>query len=159
VAVASTANYGRPMSTSPIAVARALHAALEAGKHGDELRSFFTEDAVTVEQPNLLKPAGARTELDGLMKASTAGASLLVKQSYDVHSAMEQGSLAVLRLTWTGEIARDVGPFRKGQKLTAHIARFIDTREGRIARIETFDCYEPFGSPPPSDPSQPSGPG
>jgi ketosteroid isomerase-like protein len=133
------------MSISPIVVARGLHAALEAGRHGDELRALFTEDAVTIERPNLIKPAGARTDLEGMAKASTAGASLLAKQSYDVHSAIELGSLAVLRLTWTGEIARDVGSFRKGQKLTAHIAQFIEVRGDRIARIETFDCYEPFG--------------
>ena len=60
------------------------------------------------------------------------------------HSELEHGSLAVFRLTWTGEIARDIGPFRKAQKLTAHIAQFINTRGDRIARIETFDCYEPF---------------
>lgn len=136
------------MSNSPIAIARALHAALEAGKHGQELYSLFTEDAVTVERPNLIKPGGATTELQDMVKASTAGANLLAKQSYDVHSALEQGSLAVLRLTWTGEIAQDVGSFRKGQKLTAHIAQFIETRGDRIARIETFDCYEPFGSAP-----------
>lgn len=134
------------MSTSPITIARALHAALEAGKHGEELRPFFTEDAVTIERPNLIKPAGARTELEGMLKASTAGASLLVQQSYDVHTAIEHGSLAVFTLTWTGEIARDVGSFRKGQKLTAHIAQFIETRGDRVARIETFDCFEPFGS-------------
>ena len=28
--------------------------------------------------------------------------------------------------------------------LTAHIAQFIETREGRVASIETFDCYERF---------------
>ena len=44
----------------------------------------------------------------------------------------------------TGEIARDFGPFRRGQTLTAHIAQFIETRDGRICRIETYDCYEPF---------------
>ena len=65
---------------------------------------------MTVERPNLIKPAGA-----------TAG------------------------LTWRGRIAGDVGPFREGQELTAHIAQFIETRDGRVARIETYDCYEPFG--------------
>lgn len=138
------------MSLSPVKIARALHAALEAGKHGEELRSLFTPDAVTVERPNVLKPAGATTDLDGMLKASTAGAGLLAKQSYDVHSAIEQGTLAVLRLTWTGEIARDVGPFRKGQVLTAYIAQFVETRDGRVARIETYDCYEPWGAAPTS---------
>lgn len=140
-------NYGCSMSKSPIAVARDLYAALEAGKQGEELRALFTPDAVVVQRPNLLKPTGARTELEGIVKAASAGASFLAWQSYEVRSAIEQGSLAVLRVTWTGEIARDLGPFRKGQKLTAHIAQFVETREGRVASIETYDCYEPFAAP------------
>lgn len=132
------------MSRSPIAIARDLYDAIEAGKHGAELRAFFTADAVTVERPNLLKPAGARTELEDMVEAASAGASLLAWQSYEVRSAIELGTLAVLRVTWTGEIARDVGAFRKGQKLTAHIAQFIETRGCLVAGIETYDCYEPF---------------
>ena len=132
------------MPTSPIDIARALHAALEAGKHGSELRHLFTEDAQTIEHPNLVKPAGGTAGLDRMLAASEAGATLLAKQAYDVRSAVEHGSTAIVRLTWTGVIARSVGPFREGQVLTAHIAQFIDTRDGRIARIETFDCYEPF---------------
>jgi hypothetical protein len=61
-----------------------------------------------------------------------------------VRSASEAGNTATLRLTWTGVIARAVGPFREGQVLIAHIAQFIEWRDGRIASIETFDCYEPF---------------
>ena len=133
------------MSTSfPIAIARALHTALEAGRCGEELRPLFTEDAQVLERPNLIKPSGAQVELEAILKASSAGSQLLKQQSYDVHSALEHGSLAVLRLTWTAEIAHDVGPFRESQKLTAHIAQFVETRGGRIAHIDTFDCYEPF---------------
>lgn len=133
-------------SPARLAVARALYAALEAGKHGDDLRTLFTPDAVVVERPNLLKPAGATSGLEDMVKAASAGASLLAWQKYEVRSAIEQGPLAVLRLTWTAKIARDAGPFRKCQKLTAHIAQFVETRDGLVAGIETFDCYEAFGS-------------
>lgn len=129
-------------SPARLAVARALYAALEAGKHGDDLRTLFTPDAVVVERPNLLKPAGATSGLEDMVKAASAGASLLAWQKYEVRSAIEQGPLAVLRLTWTAKIARDAGPFRKCQKLTAHIAQFVETRDGLVAGIETFDCYE-----------------
>lgn len=90
------------MSASPIALARVLHAALEAGKHGEELRPLFTEDAVTLEHPNLVKPRGASVDLQQMLTASVAGANLLSRQSYDVHSALEHGSMAIVRLAWTG---------------------------------------------------------
>lgn len=132
------------MPTSPAALARELHAALEEGAHGDQLRELFTDDATTIERPNLIKPAGAISDLHQMLAASTAGADLLREQRYDVHDIIEQGDTAVLRVTWTGVIARDVGPFTAGQELTAHIAQFVTARAGRIASIETYDCYQPF---------------
>ena len=114
-----------------------LHRALEAGQSGDALRQYFTADAVTVEHPNAIKPSGARTPLDGMIAASGKGVELLSSQKYDVHSALRAGDTQILRLTWTGEL-------RTGQRLTAHIAQFVETRDGLISSIETFDCDEPF---------------
>ena len=131
------------MST-PLQVARALHAALESGLHGDALRPYFTEDASVLEHPNLIKPKGARIPIQNMIAESSKGAGLLSKQTYALREGIEHGDTAILRLTWTGIVARDLGPFRAGQVLTAHIAQFIVVRDGRVASIETFDCYEPF---------------
>ncbi|GAA3676808.1 SnoaL-like protein [Lentzea atacamensis] len=115
----------------------ALHRALEAGQSGEELRRFFTADAVTVEHPNLIRPTGARTPLDKMLTASAAGVELLSSQKYDVHSTLSSGDTTIVRLTWTGVL-------RTGNQLVAHIAQFVETRDGLISSIETFDCYEPF---------------
>lgn len=69
---------------------------------------------------------------------------MLCAQRYDVHEVVESADVAAFRITWTGVIAADVGPFRAGQVLTAHIAQFVTVAEGRIASIHTYDCYEPF---------------
>lgn len=120
-----------------------LHRALEAGQSGDQLRRYFTADAVTVEHPNLIKPTGARIALEQMLQASEAGAGLLSSQKYDVRSMVRAGDTTVVRLTWTGVIARDTGSFKAGDRLVAHIAQFVETRDGLISTIETFDCYEP----------------
>jgi ketosteroid isomerase-like protein len=80
------------------------------------------------------------------MKRAAEGDSKSFEAQRDASArvAVEHGSTAILRLTWTAVVARNIGPFREGQVLTAHIAQFIETRDGRIASIETFDCYEPF---------------
>ncbi|MCX2949733.1 nuclear transport factor 2 family protein [Lentzea sp. NEAU-D7] len=121
----------------PIGLAMSLHRALEAGESGSALRRFFTADAVTVEHPNLVKPPGARSSAEEMIANSEKGAELLSSQKYDVHSAVVSGSTAILRPTWTGVL-------RDGRQLVAHIAQFVDTRDGLISAIETFDCYEPF---------------
>ncbi len=134
-----------PSDPSPLNVARALHAALEAGRHGEQLRPLFTDDVTTLEHPNLLKASGATSDLATMLAASTAGAGLLSQQRYEIRDALEVGDLAVLRVRWVGVVARDVGLFRAGQELVAHIAQFVRVRDGRVASIETYDCYEPFG--------------
>lgn len=132
------------MTTSPADVARRLHSALESGLHGEELRQLFTEDAITTEQPNRLKPQGATATLEQMITASSLGANMLKWQRYDIHSLIEHENLAIIRCVWTAEIAEDVGPFTAGQLLKAHIAQFIEVRDDRVASIETYDCYEPF---------------
>ncbi len=96
------------------------------------------------EYPNLVKPTGGTAGPAEMLAASRAGARLLSAQRYDVHHAAQYGNTAILRLTWTGTVGDDIGAFRAGQQLTAHIAQFITVRHDRISAIATYDCYEPF---------------
>jgi ketosteroid isomerase-like protein len=126
------------------AVVRSLFAALESGAHGEALRDLFLPEAVVVERPNLLNPAGATSHLEQMLAASTAGAGLLSDQRYHVVDLVEHEDLAIVRIRWTAVVARAAGPFAAGQVLTAHLAQFIRVSGDRVAAIETYDCYEPF---------------
>src|SRR5690606_21588466 len=108
---------------------------------GEALRALFTDDAVTVEHPNRLKPTGAVAPLDQMIAASAAGAGLLAWQRFEERDVIENGAAVAMRTDWTAEIAADAGPFRAGQRLTAHIAQFFEVRDGRSAAIETYGCY------------------
>lgn len=121
---------------------RDLYSAIESGAPLSP--EHFTPDAETIERPNLIKPDGAHSPLATMLSNSAAGAGLLARQHYAVESLIEIGDLVIARLTWTGTVARAVGPFRDDHELTAHIAQFITFRDGLISRIETYDCYEPF---------------
>ena len=130
--------------TSPIETARTLHTAIELGRVGSELEDLFTDDVIVTEYPNLVKPAGGSAGLAEVVASSHAGSRLLSAQRYEVHHSVEHGDTAILRLTWTGTVGAEIGAFRAGQQLTAHIAQFVTVRDGRIAALATYDCYEPF---------------
>jgi ketosteroid isomerase-like protein len=132
------------MSKSALELVKGLHRALENGLHGEALSEFFSPSAVFVEHPNLVTPKGATRNRSEAAQGSKSGAELLAWQRYELRDAFEQGDLVIVRVTWTAEIGRDRGPFRAGQRLTAHLAQFISVRDGRITRLETYDCYEPF---------------
>jgi ketosteroid isomerase-like protein len=136
-------------SLPSVELATSLHAALEAGLHGEDLRSLFTEDATTIEHPNQLRAKGAVLGVEEMLAGSVAGANLLEWQKFEVHQVVEHGLEVVLRVTWTGCVRSAVGPFHAGQVLRAHMVQFVRTRQSRIHQIETYDCYEPFESPAP----------
>lgn len=122
----------------------AFYTAIEQGRHGDELSEYLAADAITWEHPNVLVPGGRLSDRAAMLAASSAGASLLTRQRYEIHWLREVDDTVAVRLTWRGTVAADAGPFHAGQELTAHIAQFVTVRDGRIAEIETYDCYEPF---------------
>lgn len=126
---------------------RAFYTAIEAGRNGEQLAAFLAADARTVERPNVLVPGGRVSDRATMLANSTAGAGLLASQTYDVRSLTEVDGTVAARLTWTGVIAHDAGPFTAGQTLVAHIAQFVRVRNGLIEEIETYDCYEPFSGP------------
>lgn len=127
-------------------VVRSFYAAIEEGRHGDQLAAFLAPVARTIEHPNALVPTGRVSDRATMLANSTAGAGLLASQTYQVQSLVEVDGMVAVRLTWTGAIAQNAGPFTAGQQLTAHIAQFIRVRDGLIEEIETYDCYEPFTS-------------
>ena len=67
-----------------------------------------------------------------MLANSTAGAGLLARQRYEVLSIFESDGVVAARLTWTGVIAHDTGPFTSGQRHRAH--RPVHSREGRANR-------------------------
>ena len=123
-----------------------FYAAIEQGRHGDALGELLAPDVVTIERPNVLVPGGRVSDRTAMLAASSAGAGLLSSQQYDVGWIQEVGDTVAVRLTWRGVVAREAGPFKEGQELVAHIAQFVRVRDGLIAKIETYDCYEPFGA-------------
>ena len=129
---------------SSIDIVLALHRALEAGLEGEALAAHWTDDVTTTEYPNRISSNGRTSDRSAMIAASTRGASLLSSQRYELVEAFELGDTAVVRLTWTGVVAADAGPFTAGQTLVAHIAQVVRTRDGKVASIATYDCYEPF---------------
>ncbi len=131
---------------SAVDIVTTFYTAIEEGRHGEDLGDLLAPDVTTIERPNALVPTGRVSDRAAMLAASSAGAGLLASQHYDVHWIREVDDTVAVRLTWRGVVAQDAGPFHQGQELTAHIAQFVHVRDGMIAEIETYDCYEPFAT-------------
>ncbi|MFD8153303.1 nuclear transport factor 2 family protein [Streptomyces sp. NPDC059720] len=94
--------------------------------------------------PNTLFPTGADRDLAETLSASARARTLLAAQSYDVVNAVARGDQVALEIKWSGTLAVGFGELPAGHVLRAHIAAFLDFRDGRIVAQRTYDCYEPL---------------
>ncbi|MGW4674915.1 nuclear transport factor 2 family protein [Streptomyces sp. NPDC004324] len=146
-----TAGNRDPLATHPnTALALAYHEAVSRGAVGDELAGFLHEDVVHQELPNALFPAGAVRDLGALREAAARGQERLSRQSFDVLNAVASDHQVALEVLWTGTLAVPLGNLPAGHVMRAHIATFLEFRDGRIVAQRNYDCYEPL------DPARPS---
>ena len=118
--------------------------ALADGEAGESLGRFFTEDAIQIELPNKLNPAGGRSDLATMKKRSEEGQHILKQQSYTVKSAVADGDQVAVEAEWVGVLAIPLGSLPVGYEMKAHFAMFFEFRNGRIAVQRNYDCFEPW---------------
>jgi ketosteroid isomerase-like protein len=110
----------------------------------EELAEFLHPDMTHSQLPNALFPAGADRDLAETLAASARARTLLTAQSYDVTSAVAAGDRVALEIKWSGTLAAGFGELPAGHVLRAHIAAFLEFRDGRIIAQRNYDCYEPL---------------
>ncbi len=124
--------------------ARAYISAVEAGATGDELAAFYHPDVSQDEYPNRLIPAGARRDLDDILRGAESGQRLMERQIYDIHTLTEVGDRVILEYTWMGWPRTPVGAVRAGEAMRARICQVIEYEDGLIIRQRNYDCFDPF---------------
>lgn len=123
-------------------IAHRYHEAVSQGATGAELARFFTPDVVHRELPNVLFPDGAVRDLAAILEAAESGRKVLSDQRFEVINAVAAGDQVALEVVWSGTLAVPYGALPSGHVLRAHIATFLEIREGRIAGQRNYDCYE-----------------
>lgn len=118
--------------------------AIESGVVGPELAAFFHEDALIHVLPNRIAPQGQKRDPVTAGADAERGKKLLRAQRYEVHRSIAKGDTVVLEVEWTGTLAVPLGALPEGFEMRAHIAMFLELRDGRIAAQRNYDCYEPW---------------
>ncbi|WP_067815321.1 nuclear transport factor 2 family protein [Nocardia inohanensis] len=118
------------------------HQAVAEFTAGAELAAFFHPDATHHEYPNALFPDGNIRNVQELCAAAEAGRRTLSSQSFEVLNAVAMGDQVALEVLWTGTTAIPLGSIPAGSTLRAHIATFLEFRDGLILAQRNYDCYE-----------------
>ncbi|WP_241678973.1 nuclear transport factor 2 family protein [Streptomyces lasalocidi] len=135
----------REASTHPhVRTALRYHEAVARLAPPQELEEFLHPDMVHTQLPNALFPAGVERDLAATLAASSKARTLLTAQSYQMLNAVASGSQVALEVVWSGTLAVPFGSLPTGHVTRAHIAAFLEFRDGRIIAQRNYDCYEPL---------------
>ena len=123
---------------------RALFDAIQ-GKRADlDIASFYTPDVIQDEFPNRFVPNGIRRDLKAIREASERGKGVMKEQTLEIVNTVSSGNTVVVEAKWTGTLAIDAGSIPKGTVMRARFAQFYEFRDGRIAAMRNYDCFEPW---------------
>ena len=124
--------------------ARQYLAAIQRGATGDELAQCFAADVVQEELPNRIVPDGKRRKLAGILEGAERGQKVLSAQRFEIRSAVATNDRVILEVLWVGTLAIPFGTIPAGGEMRAHSAMFLECRDGKIAVLRNYDCFEPW---------------
>jgi ketosteroid isomerase-like protein len=104
---------------------------------------LFTPDVIQEEFPNRFVPNGIRRDLQGILEAARRGKGVMAGQTLEILNAVASGNTVVVEAGWSGTLAVPVGQLAAGSVMRARFAQFYEFRDGRIARMRNYDCFEP----------------
>jgi ketosteroid isomerase-like protein len=125
-------------------LAREYIRALEGGAGGDALARFFTPDVAITEMPNRAKPHGSVSDLARALQAAERGRQLFKRQTYRITNILADGDCVALEMDWIGVTAVPFENLPPNSEMRDHAAVFLQFRDGRIARQDHYDCFEPW---------------
>jgi hypothetical protein len=130
--------------TPQIALVRRFIQAIEKSASPDEMASYLDPEIRQVEYPNLLFAQGAERDLAALQAAGESGKKVVSGQRFEIRSIFGSGDRVAVEIVWTATINVPLGNLTPGSQMKAYIGQFFDLRDGKIAGIRNYDCYEPF---------------
>jgi hypothetical protein len=122
---------------------RAYIAAVEAFDEAAVL-PLLADGIEFIEQPNRLKPGGARRDFAAMRSGLVQGRQILRRQSYAIGNLIDGGNRIAVEARWEGELAIPLGTLKPGDCMGAHICMVFTLRDGLITSQTNYDCYEPF---------------
>jgi ketosteroid isomerase-like protein len=109
----------------------------------EDLKIMLDPSVVWREMPNLFAPRGRTSDYATALASFGKGREYLPEQTYTLRHAMASEDTVALEIDWAGEVAKAIGPFPAGARLSARVAIFLRFRGGKIVSQTDYLCYDP----------------
>lgn len=118
--------------------------AIESGKTGTDLSSFFENDVVQIEYPNRLSVKGTKKDIGAILDSAEKVKKIIARQQFFIRNAFVINKTVIMEIDWSGKLAVALGHLKAGELLNAHFAMFLDYVNDKIVGVRCYDCFEAF---------------
>jgi ketosteroid isomerase-like protein len=132
------------MSSQLESIRRYLQLVAEFSADREKFDELLHPEFLQTELPNSLNPVGQQSDRDKAFSRLQTARQILTAQQLTITNHCEQGQQVFVEAVWTGEMAVDAGPLRRGQKLRATFCMAFEFEAGQIHRQRNYDCFDPF---------------
>jgi ketosteroid isomerase-like protein len=95
------------------------------------------------EFPSPANPKGASMNAAELLKWIGEQRRQLSAQHFEITNHLEADNQAAVEVLWTGLLAADRGPFKKGKNIKANLCMVFEFRGEKILQQRIYDSHEP----------------
>jgi len=132
------------MSSQLESIQRYVQLVTEFSTDRAAFEALLHPEFLQTELPNALNPVGQQSDRDKAFSRLQSARQILTAQQLTITNHCEQGQQVFVEAVWTGEMAVDAGPLRRGQTLRATFCMAFEFQGDRIFRQRNYDCFDPF---------------
>jgi ketosteroid isomerase-like protein len=95
------------------------------------------------EFPSPANPKGVTLNAAELLRKIGEQRKQLSAQHFEITNHIETDNQVAVEILWTGLLAADLGPFRKGKNIKANLCMVFEFRDEKILLQRVYDSHEP----------------
>jgi len=123
-------------------VARFFRRFVSFSSEWKDYEQVLATDFSQKEFPSPAYPKGVTLNAAELLKKIGESRKQLSAQHFEITNHIESDNEVAVEILWTGLLAADLGPFRKGKNIKANICMVFEFREDKILRQRIYDSHE-----------------
>jgi len=94
------------------------------------------------EFPSPANPKGVTLNAAELLKKIGETRKQLSAQHFEISNHIETDNQVAVEVLWTGLLAADLGPFKKGKNIKANVCMVFEFRDEKIVLQRIYDSHE-----------------
>jgi ketosteroid isomerase-like protein len=131
------------MSRKVDTIARYFRRLVSFSQEWKDFEAILDPEFTQKEFPSPANPKGLQLNAAELLKRIGELRKQLTAQHFEITNQFESDNQVAVEVLWTGLLAMDQGPFKKGKNIKSNLCMVFEFRGEKILLQRIYDSHEP----------------